>query len=520
LAAHASISELLAGAAVVALVPATAELDKAAAMAWQLARTAANAGRKVALVDCHVDEPQLHAVVGEPNDEGIVDVFEYGASLSRIARQQPEENLYFLPAGTFAPDPAALMGHQRWRRLSAGFRHEDAVMLLFVPAEFVGAIVPNLDGLVALAPGGADAGLASTPEIQAAVDRGVPLLATLSETEWPEAAAVATVPAEPAVEPPAAIAPRPSGERRKTVASAGTIAEAPARPSGERGKAVARAGTIAEAPARPSGERAKAVARAGTIAEAPARPSGERAKAVAGPGAMAAQPYFRRRHGLEGRAARARWGLYAPLLLAVVAAAAVNYRVELGLGDLGLSKLRLGGAADQAAPAPGGAPSLVPHAVDSLPFVVQVSAWTSLAPALDAADALEGNGFLAIVSPLHLGTQLWYRVYVGPVATQDAADSLRSAVRAAGFDRPLAASPVLAPLSVALLRAVTPGAARAERARLRAAGLPAFVLGLADGSYELLVGAFQRADQADYLDSLITSTGRAGQIGPRVGFRP
>ena len=499
LASHASISELLAGAALVALVPATAELDKAAAMAWQLARTAANAGRKVALVDCHVDEPQLHTVVGEPNDEGIVDVFEYGASLSRIARQQPEENLYFLPAGTFTPDPAALMGHLRWRRLSAGFRHEDAVMLLFVPAEFVGAIVPNLDGLVALASGGADAGLASTPEIQAAVDRGVPLLATLSDTEWPDAA-TAPAPAEPAVEPPV---------------------EIPSRPSGDRGRAAAGAGAIAEAPSRPSGDRGRAAAGAGAIAEAPPRPSGDRGRAAAGAGA--AQPYFRRRPGPEGRAARARWGLFAPLLLVVVAAAAVNYRVELGLGDLGLSKLRLRGARDSAAPAPGaaaGAPRLVPHAVDSLPFVVQVSAWTSLAPALDAADALEGTGFLPIVSPLRLGTQLWYRVYVGPVATQDAADSLRSAVRAAGFDRPLAAAPVLAPLSVALQRVVTPGAARAERTRLRAAGIPAFVLGLADGSYELLAGAFQRADQAGYLDSLLTSTGRAGQVGPRVGFRP
>ena len=264
LASHASISELLAGAALVALVPATAELDKAAAMAWQLARTAANAGRKVALVDCHVDEPQLHTVVGEPNDEGIVDVFEYGASLSRIARQQPEENLYFLPAGTFTPDPAALMGHLRWRRLSAGFRHEDAVMLLFVPAEFVGAIVPNLDGLVALASGGADAGLASTPEIQAAVDRGVPLLATLSDTEWPDAA-TAPAPAEPAVEPPVEIPSRPSGDRGRAAAGAGAIAEAPSRPSGDRDGAAMRAGAIAEIPSRPSGDRGRAAAGAGAI---------------------------------------------------------------------------------------------------------------------------------------------------------------------------------------------------------------------------------------------------------------
>ena len=535
LATSAPISELLAGTAVVALVPATTALDKAAALAWYLARTAANAGRRVALVDCHVDEPQLQAVVGEPNDEGIVDVFEYGASLSRIARQQPEENLYFLPAGTFTPNPAALMGHPRWRRLAAGFRHEEAVMLLFVPAECVGAIAPNLDGLVALAPGDADAGLAATPEIQAAVNRGVPLLAIMTDTEGPEAAAAAGggLVTEPPAEIPlrrsgehAGVAPgaiaaegipsRPSGGRARPVERA--IVEARARPSGERARPSVAPGPVAQAPSRTSGERASPAA--GTVAEAeiPTRPSGGRARPSAG-----APPYFRLRHEPEGRAARARWGLYAPLLLVVMAAAAVNYRVELGLGDLGLSKLRIGGSPERAVPvsaAAPGAPRLVPHAVDSLPFVVQVSSWTSLAPALDAADALEGNGFLPIISPVRLGAQLWYRVCVGPVATQDAADSLRSAVRTAGHDQSLAAAPVLAPLSLTLVRVVTPGAARTERARLRATGIPAFVLGLADGSYQLFAGAFQRAEQAAYLDSLLTSTRRAGRLGPRVGFRP
>jgi hypothetical protein len=456
---HPPISELLAGAALVALVPATAEVDTAAALAWLLARAAANAGRKVALVDCHVDEPQLHAVVGEPNEEGIVDVFEYGASLSRIAQQQPEENLYFLPAGTYTPDAAALMGHPRWRRLSAGFRHEDAVMLLFLPAALVSAIAPHLDGVVALAPSSADAGL--TPEIQAAVDRGVPLLATVSDTEWTDEDASAAELTGPAARP--------------------VLVERPSRPAEE---------AIEPAPPR---------------IRAPS------------------QPVFKRPSGQTARVAHVRWGFYAPLLLLVAAAGVASYRVELGLGDLGLSKLLPVGAGRPGGPATGGAPDappLVPHAVDSLPFAVQVSSWTGLAPALEAADALEGAGFLPIVSPLRLGDQLWYRVYVGPVATQGAADSLRGAVRAAGFDRPLAAVPALVPLSVAVERAVTPGAARAERARLRAAGIPAYVLGLADGSYEVFAGAFQNADQASVLDSLLTSTGRAGRLGPRVGFRP
>jgi hypothetical protein len=464
LALHPPISELLAGAAVVALVPVSTGASEAAAMAWELARAAASAGRRVALVDCHVDEPHLHTVIGEPNEEGIVDVFEYGASLSRIAQQQPEENLYFLPAGTFTPDPAALMGHQRWRRLSAGFRHEDAVMLLFLPGDLVGAIAQNLDGIVALAPGSAEAGFAFAPELQAALDGGVPLLATLTDAEWQSQAASA---AEAGVDAPAVGLP------------------------------------VVERPPAPARERHEAGA--------------------AVPAPTVTPPVFRRGSSPAVRVAQVRWGVYAPLLLLAAAAAVANYRMELGLGDLGLSKVLPSGwvgSSGSASGAASGAPPLTPHAVDSLPFAVQVSSWTALEPALDAADALEERGFLPIVTPLRLGTQLWYRVYVGPVATQDAADSLRVAVRAAGFDRPLAAVGSRVPLSYALERLVTPAAARAARARLRAAGVPAFVLGRADGSYQVFAGAFQSAEQASYLDSLLTSNGRAGRLGPRVGFRP
>jgi len=164
--------------------------------------------------------------------------------------------------------------------------------------------------------------------------------------------------------------------------------------------------------------------------------------------------------------------------------------------------------------------TLTPRAVDTLPFAVQVSAWTSLAFALDAGDALEERGLAPMIAPIRLGSRLWYRVYAGPVGTQDAADSLLAAVRDAGLDRPRTAVPALAPLSFALRRVATLEAARAERARLRAAGIPAFVLGQADGTYRLYSGAYGASGQAAYLDSLITSTGSAGQLGPRVGFHP
>ncbi len=446
-----SFPELFTGAAVVALVPCTADLDTAAAMAWQCARVLARSGRRVALVDCHVDEPQLHTAAGEDNRDGIVDVFEYGASLSRIARQQPEPNLYFVPAGTFAPDPAVMAAHPRWRRLSAGFRHEDAVMLLFLPADCLVPLASVLDGVVALAPEGAEAGLASTPEIQAAEEAGGALLASLADDDLP------AVPA-------------------------------------------ARAGWPA------------------ATAEAAEEPVTAAPVAETAPGDDIEEE-LRRPH----RSAWAlRAGVYGFVGLLAAGVIAVTYRRQLGLGDLGIRALRAADAADSEPPmriVPGYR-TLAPHPVDTLPFAVQVSAWTSLVFALDAGDALQGRGLAPIVSPLRVGGRVWYRVYTGPVATRSAADSLLGAVRAAGLDRPRAATTALAPLSLALRRFAGAAAATEARARLRTAGIPAFVLGQADGTYRLYAGAYATSEQAAYLDSLLTSTGSAGQLGPRVGFRP
>ena len=473
-----SIGDTLAGAALVALVPATADLEAAAVMAWNLARSTAATGRRVALVDCHVDEPRLHATAGDDNRDGIVDVFEYGASLSSIARQQPEPNLYFVPAGTFAPDPAVMAANPRWRRLSAGFRHEDAVMLLFLPADCLGTLASVLDGIVALAPDGAEAGLASTPEIEATAEAGVPLLATLTDTDDFEAAPE-PVPAEPDRAP----APTPEA----VAAAVEPVLE------------------LEPLPPEPE----------------PAPPEPEPAAPEPAPGEVRPLPFLRQL-GAPRAAWRVRAAVYGSVTLLAAAVLVVTYRRELGLGDFGLKALGTGGSPDSAPPMSilPAFRGLMPHAVDTLPFGVQVSAWTSLVFALDAGDALEGQGFAQMIAPIRLGSRLWYRVFAGPVATQDAADSLLGAVRGAGLDRPRTAVPVLVPLSLALRRVATVVAARSERGRLRAAGIPAFILGQADGTYRLYAGAYGTPEQAAYLDSLITSAGSAGQLGPRVGFHP
>lgn len=128
-------------------------LDAAADRAWAadaaaaIAAAWAQAGRRVVLADLHLEEPVLHERLGEPNADGVVDVFLYGASLARTARPAAGRGFYFISSGTYTAEPDAVLRHPRWERIVAGFGDAQASLLLFVPA---GA--PGLGALARWAP--------------------------------------------------------------------------------------------------------------------------------------------------------------------------------------------------------------------------------------------------------------------------------------------------------------------------------------------------------------------------------
>lgn len=174
---------VLAEHAVVALTPTTADVAWAAGAAWDLARAAA-AKRRVALVDLALDAPALQREARDAPTEGIVDVFEFGASLNHIARPQGE-GLFFLPVGTAPSDPRAVWGHERWARLQRGFQTEGALLLLYAPPGALRHLSLQPDGIVVLAPQGYDRSVAAIPALAAAVERGIPLLGTVCDEPAP-----------------------------------------------------------------------------------------------------------------------------------------------------------------------------------------------------------------------------------------------------------------------------------------------------------------------------------------------
>lgn len=125
----------------------------AARMAIRLATDLGTQGRRVVLADLGFDQPFLDRQLGLSSEEGMSDVFLFGASLSRVARQVPGQRFYFATTGAFAGDPAELLAHPRWARILDGFRDAAATLIAYVPVTTSGAarLGDTLDTVIGLA---------------------------------------------------------------------------------------------------------------------------------------------------------------------------------------------------------------------------------------------------------------------------------------------------------------------------------------------------------------------------------
>jgi len=468
------LPDLAQNAAVLALVPADSGADWAPAMAWSVARTAATLGRRTLLVDCFVDAPRLHTVVGAANDEGIVDAFEYGASLTRIAQRQIEPDLFFVPAGTFATDPSALMANRRWSRLAAGFRHEGALLLLYTSSAALPFIITETDAVLVLAPDGYDCDRDAAGGLVEAAQSGRPV--------------VVVVPGADRASAPAA------GLGLETTAEAAT------------GPGPRAAAARSAAPAQPSAaaaepDRAADVA-APAATGAPAEGSGPRSST------RRTRPPFKGLDAVSGPPPRTRRAVvYFGVLVVAAALALVAVRPEWVF------------------PVPPEEEAVAPvrtaRRSGSLGWMVQVSAWDSLARAFAEVDTLRARGVPSIVTPVRIGARVSYRVHAGPLADKSAADWLLDSLRAARRADPVGSIAVQVPLSFHFdSTAMAPGRATALRDSLRTAGVSTFLLAQSDGRVHLYAGAFENRAEAALLDSLLQTLGRTRHLGVRVGHRP
>lgn len=81
--------------------------------AVNLAVSLAQAFKRVLLVDCDLRKARIHRALGIPGDPGLTNVLSGLADISDAVHATRYQNLYCLPAGLAAPNPAEMLASER-----------------------------------------------------------------------------------------------------------------------------------------------------------------------------------------------------------------------------------------------------------------------------------------------------------------------------------------------------------------------------------------------------------------------
>jgi tyrosine-protein kinase Etk/Wzc len=80
-----------------------------------LAVTIAQTGKKVLLVDCDLRKPRIHKLFGLPNQKGATSYLAGGMPLAEVIQKSKVENLSIMTSGPIPPNPAELIGSNRFK---------------------------------------------------------------------------------------------------------------------------------------------------------------------------------------------------------------------------------------------------------------------------------------------------------------------------------------------------------------------------------------------------------------------
>ena len=110
-----------------------------------LAGAVAGMGRRAAIVDCNLGDPQLHRVRGEPNFVGLTSGLDGDKPLEHYGHEVMP-GLLVVPTGLLPPNPASRLEHERL--VGAVRSLEEGRDLVIVDGPVAGGVIssPNLSG--------------------------------------------------------------------------------------------------------------------------------------------------------------------------------------------------------------------------------------------------------------------------------------------------------------------------------------------------------------------------------------
>jgi capsular exopolysaccharide synthesis family protein len=98
------------------LVSSAAPSEGKTTIACSIAIALAQGGQKVCIVDCDLRRPRLHRIFHRVGDKGVTNVIVGDASIDDVAKPTVVGNLWSIPAGPPPPNPADMLGSERFKR--------------------------------------------------------------------------------------------------------------------------------------------------------------------------------------------------------------------------------------------------------------------------------------------------------------------------------------------------------------------------------------------------------------------
>lgn len=459
---------------------------EARSMGWagrtavEIAVSLSAAVRQAVLIDLGFEEPELHALLGGANLEGIADHFHFGTSLGQVA--VPAGGFRFVPPGAYAPDPEEMLRHPRWPALIREAEAAGQCLLLYAPAPRPGlAHLGSLCGAAIVLAAESD-----RSDLETAYSDDLPVIALL----LPTAAASAGVEAAAGDPVPDAFGDDGWDELGDAAAATGDGDLEALIEQAESGELV-----DSELEASSGGKRVGTTIAVLLILAVLALAAWIGLRGTSEPEEAAGTPA---REDVE-----------------LAAAEDVDAAVQPETGEAGAGESGRAGA-DAA-----DADDLVASPV---PFSVAIEAHPDMAVAQRRVDRLRAAlpDLQFYLAPVLVERNVYYRVLAGPTADAPSAQALMRRLVAERHKRAEEAWAVR-PTTMAfhLGDFDTREAASARELELREAGVPSYILELplrtGGTRFRLYAGAFVNAAEAEVLERILRDAGIQARLIERIG---
>ena len=475
----------------------------AARTALELAEAFAARGERVVLVDLSLQTPELHAALGVDNDEGLSDVFLFGASLPHITHAVRDGSFQLIPASAFTPEPAEVLAHKRWGHVFEELSANQNKLLAYLPIDVDGA--HSFSDRV-----GTTIVLANNSEVEK-TEQALSSDADVIGVLTPKPVKPVKAAAEPKLAGEESVSSQQDRDEafEKIRIPKDAAREALIADLRQRQRAALMAPPPAMAPLPEEGMASQPLMRAmSTSTPTPLRPRSD----VRPLHLENVQPLPR---------PKTHWGywLVALLFLGAASASSWYYFQQRRTDDVPPLVAHTSGNN----PKPNGAAAVVAKG-DPLPWSVAIASYQVMSLALERLDQLRAveNAIEFYIGPTLMQGTMYYRVMAGPVRDSTAAVELRDTLIARRIKTGSSGWDVVStPYAFLLGDFDRRGDAEATLYAAENKGIPSYMITAAspDGSthYKLYAGAYTGPGDAEFLRPILKAAGFPDNLVERTG---